>query len=296
MEPTMAAVARAAAAFARRRTHVAARAASTVSIAPPPKDARESLQALAQLRGEVALVTGAATGIGRAVAQLFVEAGARVHAFDLAPCELPGAASTVRVDVSDVPALTAALRSAIDAERGRVDHLVCSAGLWTFGDVDETTEAEFDRLIGVNVKGSFFALAAVLPAMKAQRRGSVVIVGSDQSFVGKPGQSLYGLTKGATAQLVKSTAAQYAQLGVRVNAVCPGTIDTPLMRGAVRQIARMKGQSAEGEEDLVTWLKTAQPMPRLGEPEEIALAIAMVSKVPFMTGALVAVDGGYTCQ
>lgn len=274
----------------------ALRAASTLPIAPAPKDAKESLRALAQLRGEVALVTGAATGIGKATAELFIEAGARVHAFDLAPCALPGAASTCQVDVSDVRALTAALHAAIRQEGGRVDHLVCSAGVWTYGDLDQTTEEEFDRVVGVNVKGTFFAMAAVLPAMKAAQRGSIVVVGSDQTFVGKPSQNLYGLTKGAIGQLVKSTAAQYAPVGVRVNAVCPGTIDTPLMRNAVKKIAALNGQTAEEAEGLVTWLKTAQPLPRLGEPAEVALAIAMVSKVPFMTGALVPVDGGYTCQ
>jgi len=266
------------------------------TLAPPPATPKESLRALESLRGEVAIVTGAATGIGKATAELFIEAGARVHALDIAPCELPGAASTSLVDVTDVKALTSAIHAAIASEGGKLDHLVCSAGMWTYGDMEQTTEAEFDKVIGVNVKGTFFAMAAALPTMVAQKSGSIVVVGSDQSFVGKPGQNLYGLTKGAVAQLVKSTAAQYAPVGVRVNGVCPGSVDTPLLRGAIKKIAQLKGTDAAGEEELFTWLQTAQPMPRLGQPTEIALAIAMVSKVPFMTGALVPVDGGYTCQ
>ncbi|KAJ1636369.1 hypothetical protein T492DRAFT_394734 [Pavlovales sp. CCMP2436] len=272
------------------------RALSSRVVCPPPKDANEGLAALSTLRGEVALITGAATGIGKATAELYIAAGARVHAFDIAPCDLPGAAGTYRVDMSDVGATKSALQSAIAAEGGRVDHLICSAGVWTYGDIDETSEAEFDHVVGVNIKGTFFAMAAVLPAMKAAGSGSIVVVGSDQCFVGKPGQNLYGLTKGAVAQLVKSAAAQYAPAGVRINAVCPGTVDTPLMRGAVAKIARLQGKSAEEEEALVTWLRTAQPMPRLGESMEVAMCVAMVSKVPFMTGALVPVDGGYTCQ
>lgn len=161
-------------------------------IAPSPKNSKESLQALSQLRGEVAFVTGAATGIGKATAELFIEAGARVHAFDLAPCTLPGAANTTQVDVSDVSAMTAALRDAIQREGGRVDHLICSAGVWTYGDLDQTTEEDFDRVVGVNVKGTFFSMAAVIPAMKAAQSGSIIVIGSDQTFVGKPSQNLYG--------------------------------------------------------------------------------------------------------
>jgi NAD(P)-dependent dehydrogenase (short-subunit alcohol dehydrogenase family) len=326
-----------------------ARALSSGTVAPPPLNAKASMQALQSLKGEVAVVTGAATGIGKAVAELYIEAGARVHAIDLAPCDLPGAASVHRIDVSNVKALTAAIQSAISSEGGRIDHCICSAGVWTYGDMDKTSEQEFDRVVAINIKGTFFTIAAVLPAMKAQKGGSIVIVGSDQSFVGKPGQNLYGLTKGAIAQLVKSSAAQYAPDGVRVNGVCPGTIDTPLMRNAVKQIAKLNGtpsaarcprarsqggrrtrapppraravkpsrarcdltlrararrsapplsagQDESGEAGLVDWLRTAQPLPRLGETSEIALAIAMVSKVPFMTGALVPVDGGYTAQ
>jgi len=198
-------------------------------------------------------------------------------------------------DVRDVEALTASIHACVQKEGGRVDHLVCCAGVWTYGDMDKTPVSEFDRVVDINVRGTFYSMAAVLPTMEKQGSGSIVVIGSDQSFVGKPGQNLYGLTKAATAQLVKSTAAQYAPLGVRVNAVCPGTIDTPLMRGAVEKIASLKPDGPSPDE-LVEWLQTAQPLPRLGSSLEIALAVAMVSKVPFMTGALVPVDGGYTCQ
>ena len=154
------------------------------------------------------------------------------------------------------------------------------------------TERDFDRVVGVNLKGTFFAVQAALPAM-VDRGGSVVIVGSDQSLVGKPEQHLYGCTKGAIAQLSKSLAAHYAPLGVRANCVCPGTIDTPLMHGAVQDFVAKKGAKAE---DLYAWLNTAQPLPRLGTPDEVAALVACVAKIPFVVGAMISIDGGYTAQ
>ena len=123
--------------------------------------------------------------------------------------------------------------------------------------------------------------------------GSIVIIGSDQSLVGKPEQHLYGCTKGAIAQLSKSLAAHYAPKGVRVNCVCPGTIDTPLMHGAVQDFVKQKGANAQ---ELYTWLETAQPLPRLGRPEEVAALVACVAKIPFCVGSMISVDGGYTAQ
>jgi NAD(P)-dependent dehydrogenase (short-subunit alcohol dehydrogenase family) len=161
--------------------------------------------------------------------------------------------------------------------------------------MEDITEEEFDRVVGINVKGCFFAISSVVPFMKKQAKGgSIIVVGSDQSFIGKPYQNLYGMTKGAIAQLAKSTAVQYAPDGVRVNCVCPGTIDTPLMRKAVEHMADLAGDhDVEGR---VKWLETAQPLPRLGRPEEVAHTIAFVSKMPFMVGSNIQIDGGYTAQ
>ena len=136
--------------------------------------------------------------------------------------------------------------------------------------MENITEAEFDRVVGINIKGCFFAISSVVPIMKKQepKGGSIVVVGSDQSFIGKPFQNLYGMTKGAIAQLAKSCAVQYAPEGIRVNCVCPGTIDTPLMRKAVEHMTDLAGDGdVEGR---VKWLETAQPYPRLGQPEEVA--------------------------
>mmetsp|Transcript_6118 Transcript_6118/g.18078 ORF Transcript_6118/g.18078 Transcript_6118/m.18078 type:complete len:129 (+) Transcript_6118:700-1086(+) len=126
-----------------------------------------------------------------------------------------------------------------------------------------------------------------------EKGGAVVIIGSDQSLVGKAEQHLYGCTKGAIAQLSKSLALHYAPLGVRVNCVCPGTIDTPLMHGAVQDFVDQKGAKAA---ELYEWLETAQPLPRMGKPEEVAALVACVAKIPFCVGSMISIDGGYTAQ
>lgn len=244
--------------------------------------------------GEVAIVTGGTTGIGAACCAVLARAGAKVYSLDVAtPTAAPPAGVTpVQCDVSSPRALRRAV-DAIAAREGRIDHLVSNAGVWHGGAYEDVTERDFDRVVGINVKGCYFAIQAVLPTMRKQQRGSVVIIGSDQSIVGKPEQNLYGMTKGAIAQLTKSCAAQYAPEGVRFNCVCPGTIDTPLMHGAVADFASKKG---EAKDDLYTWLATAQPFPRIGTPDEVAHAVAFIGKVPFIVGAQLSVDGGYTCQ
>ena len=146
--------------------------------------------------------------------------------------------------------------------------------------------------MNVNVKGVFFALQAVLPAMMKRRSGSIVITGSDQVFIGKGMSAVYGLSKAAVGQLTKSTAAEYAEYNIRCNCVCPGTVETPMVYGALDRLV----QTNPGLEfdAVMTSLKTAQPIKRLGRPEEIAFVVGSVARATFMTGALVPVDGGYT--
>jgi len=243
--------------------------------------------------GEVVIVTGGSTGIGKATCERLSDAGGLVYNLDVAKPREPTKATWVRCDVRNVAKLKRAVEEIAAKHDGRVDVLVSNAGVWAGGPLEGVTEAEYDKVVGINVKGAFFAIQSVLPMMRARKSGSIVLVGSDQSSVGKPEQNLYGMTKGAVAQLTKSCAAQYAPEGIRVNCVCPGTIDTPLMHGAVDIFA---GKKDMPKEDLYTWLETAQPFPRIGQPEEVAAVIAAIAKVPFVVGATVAVDGGYTCQ
>jgi len=243
--------------------------------------------------GEVVIVTGGSTGIGKATCDRLVASRAIVYNLDIAEPPEPTSAEWIRCDVRDASKMRNVIQEIAGKHEGRIDMLVSNAGIWTGGPIEDVTEAEYDRVLGVNVKGAFFAVQSVLPMMRARKSGAIILIGSDQSNVGKPEQNLYGMTKGAIAQLAKSCAAQYASEGIRVNAVCPGTIDTPLMHNAVRLFSAKKDMSRA---DLYTWLETAQPYPRIGQPEEVAAVIAAIAKVPFVVGATIAVDGGYTCQ
>lgn len=242
--------------------------------------------------GEVVIVTGGSTGIGKATCDRLADAGAIVYNLDVARPIDPKAAH-IHCDVRRVKDVRRTIDK-IASMHGRIDVLVSNAGVWAGGPLEDVSEAEYERVLGINVKGTFFAVQSVVPYMRKQRSGAIVLIGSDQSLVGKPEQNLYGMTKGAIVQLSKSCAAQYAPEGVRVNCVCPGTIDTPLMRGAIDIFANNKPNL--NKDDLLAWLQTAQPYPRVGQPDEVAAVIAAIAKIPFVVGAVVSVDGGYTCQ
>jgi NAD(P)-dependent dehydrogenase (short-subunit alcohol dehydrogenase family) len=128
-----------------------------------------------------------------------------------------------------------------------------------------------------------------------QKKGSIVLMGSDQTFVGKGSSSVYGMTKGAIGQLTKSTAIDYAMYNIRVNCICPGTIQTPLLDKAVDQFV---GKTGLEREEVYSSLNTIQPIGRIGKPEEIAKSVKFLlsDESSFTTGSLFAVDGGYTCQ
>lgn len=115
-----------------------------------------------------------------------------------------------------------AFDSILAENEGVIDVLVTNAGIWSCGEIEETTEEEFDRIMGINVKGAYFSIANVIPGMKKAGGGKIVIIGSDQSVIGKPEQNVYGMTKAALGQLAKSCGAQYAPLGINVNCICPG--------------------------------------------------------------------------
>jgi len=168
--------------------------------------------------GDVVVVTGGSTGIGAACCRHVVAAGGKVYSVDFKPPPVPAPGVThIQCNVSDVSAVREAIGGIVAAD-GRIDVLVSNAGVWHGGDFEKTEEADFDRIVGVNLKGTFFAIQACVPAMR-ESGGAIVLIGSDQSLVGKPEQHLYGCTKGAIAQLSKSLAAHYAPQGIRVNCV-----------------------------------------------------------------------------
>ena len=238
---------------------------------------------------------GGNSGIGLATVERFAGAGAKVYSFDLPTAQKVAKNdwTHVPVDMRDVRALKEATRTVAE-ENGRVDVLVANAGKWSGCSLVDVDEALYDDIASINIKGTFFAIQSVIPFMRLQKNGgAIVVVGSDQSLVGKAEQNLYGLTKAAVLQLAKSCAVEFAPENIRVNCVCPGTIDTPFVKGAVSDFAKKKNQDPNA---LYDWLKTAQPFPRLGHPDEVAALITTVAKIPFLVGATISIDGGYTAQ
>jgi NAD(P)-dependent dehydrogenase (short-subunit alcohol dehydrogenase family) len=241
--------------------------------------------------GRVALIVGGASGMGNAVVQLLLQEGCRTHVLDVKetadgefqPC-----------DVQDYNQVRRCVQNVVDRD-GRIDLLFVAAGVHLFADIEGTSIDEFERVLSINTKGPFYVLKEVLPVMRAQRYGNVVLMGSDQVFIGKGSSAAYGMSKAAIGQLTKSTAIDYAPYNVRVNCICPGTIDTPMVGPSVERFHELSGLSLEAIHDL---LRKAQPIQRLGTPEEIARAVLFLlsDECPFMTGALVSADGGYTCQ
>src|SRR5262249_50351276 len=177
----------------------------------------------------------------------------------------------------------------------RSELLLVAAGVHLFANIEDISIEEFERVLSINLKGPFYVLKEVLPVMREQRAGNIVLMGSDQVFIGKGSSAVYGLSKAALGQLTKSTAIDYAPYNVRINCICPGTIDTPMLRPSIERFHQISGTPVDQIYEL---LRKAQPVQRLGTPEEIAKAVMFLlsDDCPFMTGALISADGGYTCQ
>ncbi len=243
---------------------------------------------------KIVIITGASTGIGAATCELLCRKGAVVYNFDMtAPSEnSPG--HFIQCDMRDRHAIRKAIREVVYIE-SRIDMLFANAGIHLFASIEETSDEQLDNIIAINILGVYCVLQSVLPIMKQQQNGSIVLMGSDQALVGKASSSAYGMTKGAVGQLTKSTAIDYAKYNIRVNCICPGTVDTPLLHKAVSQYAKI---SKIKEEDVYAGLNTVQPLGRIARPEEIASVVAFLlsDESSFMTGSLVSADGGYVCQ
>lgn len=244
---------------------------------------------------KVCVITGGSVGIGKAVVEQFLTDGFCVYNLDLNPSDLVHERSEfICCDVSDALQVNNAIQYVVDMAE-RIDVLVSNAGVHLSANIENTSDEDFERVMSINVKGAFYLLKAALPAMRAQGSGSVILVGSDQSIVGKTNSFAYNMSKSALASMAKTTALDYAQYGIRANAVCPGTIETPLYHQAIDQYCEKSGADkgkVHAEEAAL------QPLGRIGQPEEVAALIAFLAseQAKFITGSLQVIDGGYTAQ
>ncbi|MGH7048855.1 MAG: SDR family NAD(P)-dependent oxidoreductase [Stellaceae bacterium] len=241
------------------------------------------------LTGMVAVVTGAASGIGRATAALFAEHGARVVAVDIAASlerdRLPGVEATHLCDVSNRLAVEA-LTKEIESDFGRYDLLVNAAGALAVGKLGEASDEEWDRVFAVNARGPWLMCQAALPLMVARRSGVIVNVASAAGLRPTAGLAVYSASKAALVSMTRSIACEYGEYGVRANTICPGMIDTPMAR-ATLESRRARGEDPEFPAALYA-------IKRIGRVEEVAAAALFLASpaAAYVTGAALAVDAG----
>jgi 2-keto-3-deoxy-L-fuconate dehydrogenase len=247
-----------------------------------------------KLKDRVAVVTGAGSGIGAASARLFAAEGAKVALVDQDKDGLAKVASgidaiTITADVSSDSAARAGVQQVMD-KWGRIDVLLTAAGMSTGGTVDAIDEAAWDRTFAVNVKGTFLWIHYAIPHMIAAGKGAIVTVGSQlaQSSPGK--NAAYVASKGAIASFTKTIAVDHALQGIRVNALMPGVIDTPMPARSLKRYADPEAMRA--------YWKERHPMGRIGQPEEVARAALFLASddSSFVTGTLLFIDGGWTAH
>jgi 2-keto-3-deoxy-L-fuconate dehydrogenase len=245
------------------------------------------------LAGKTALVTAAAQGIGKAAALRFAAAGARVIATDInesALAQLDAAGiQPRRLDVCDANAI-----SALASDIGTVDVLFNCAGIVHGGTILECTDADWNAAFNLNVQSMYRMVRAFLPGMRQRRGGSIINMSSVASSVkGAPNRFVYGTTKAAVIGLTKSIAADFVTDGVRCNAICPGTIESPSLRDRISSQAR---DTKTDEESVRRAFVGRQPMGRLGTADEVAaLALYLASDdSAFTTGAIHVIDGGWS--
>ena len=247
--------------------------------------------------GRVVLITGGSSGIGFATAKAFLDEGAAVAATGRNAARLNRAVQTLRAH-GQVLGIRGDVSKATDAKRfvtrtartlGPIDVLVNNAGIYLQKSTEKMTERDWDSVLDINLKGTFLCTKYALPAMIRRGRGNIVNVASDSGLVASPLSSAYCASKGGMILFTRALAVEHAKHGIRVNAICPGEVRTPMLDRDARA-------SGLGFREYYRRLVAPIPQGRAGTPEEIAKAILFLAsdEVPFMTGAAMSVDGGYT--
>ena len=252
-----------------------------------------------KLKNKVALITGGGIGIGKATAILFAKEGAKVVITGRTEKKLKHVAEGARKEglkidylVSDV-SKEEDCKEAIDYtinKYGRIDILFNNAGVLYTGTTHETPTEIWDKTFAVNARGTYLMSRYTIPHMLKQGKGCIINNSSVLGLKAVPGVAAYNATKGAVTQLTRSMALEYSSKGIRVNAICPGTIVTPMVEGLFEQFGDRKAA-----EEL---FKSFHPIGRLGRPEEIAHAVLFLcdDNVEFMTGTMLSVDGGWIAR
>jgi NAD(P)-dependent dehydrogenase (short-subunit alcohol dehydrogenase family) len=239
---------------------------------------------------KVCIVTGGSSGIGLSIVKLFINHDYQVFNLDIAPSTI---GTYIPCDITNVAQVTQSINDI--AQQHTINVLVSNAGIHFSGTIENTSEAELEHVFNINVKGAYAAIKAVLPMMKAQNDGAIILMASDQALIAKHNSFAYNLSKAALASMAKTTALDYASFNIRANAVCPGTIETPLYHHAIDKYCEKSGADKakiHAEEAAL------QPLGRLGQADEVAELVFFLAsdKAKFITGSLQVIDGGYTAQ
>jgi 2-keto-3-deoxy-L-fuconate dehydrogenase len=239
---------------------------------------------------KICVVTGGSSGIGLSIVKLFEQNNYYVFNLDLSPSSF---GEYCHCDVTNVKQITDIINSITNQQS--IDVLVSNAGIHFSANIENTSEDDFDKVFNINVKGAYAAVKAVLPSMKANNNGAIIIMSSDQALIAKHNSFAYNLSKAALASMAKTTALDYAPFNIRANAVCPGTIETPLYHHAIDNYCEKSGAD---KAEIHKEEESLQPLNRLGQPEEVAELVLFLAsdKAKFITGSLQVIDGGYTAQ
>lgn len=249
---------------------------------------------MGRVQGKVALLTGAARGLGAAEARLLAQEGAKVCLADVLVTEGKALAESLqregcdaffeKLDVTDPDEWQRVVQAVMD-RYGQIDILVNNAGILFTEGIEDTTLEIWNRVIAVNQTGPLLGMKTVLPYMKQQGSGSIINISSIYGLIGSGGSAAYQATKGAVRLLTKTAAVEYAPYSIRINSVHPGVIDTPMI-------------AAQKESGTVEQINALTALPRLGKPEDIAFGVLYLAadESSFVTGSELVIDGGYTAR